>query len=60
MPLDPVLLYNIAPSVAGCARNTWRTFYKKVWEREGIIPSQGGVGVLPPPTTRSENERESG
>ena len=34
------------------------TSYKQIaWEREGIIPSQGGVGVLPPLHGVKMNER---
>ena len=49
MPLDPLFLYNNAPSVAATPAALGAiSYYKKAREREGIIPSQRGVGELFP------------
>ena len=49
MPLDPLFLYNIAPSAAATPAALGAiSYYKKAREREGIIPSQGCGGIIPP------------
>ena len=45
MPLDPKLLYNIAPSVAALPATLGALLLKKIWG--GIIPPQGARGDDP-------------